>query len=119
MSEAVFKGSIAEAKVLIYLLKLKLRIYRPVVDTGVDFIVECEKGHLNKVQVKLAHKETDRETYRVNLLGKYAQIVDLLAVVYDDYIGWLLAEELPDVRRNIDISEEYMVMSVFVCKYCS
>ena len=76
-------GKIGEIAVQKNLLLQNFNVYIPLVDSGVDLVVELQNGTMQKVQVKCVSEMKKRTSIEVNL-AKYKNTgqVDVVAVYF-------------------------------------
>ena len=80
---SLMKGKIGELAVQKSLICQDYNIYLPMVDLGVDLIVECTNGQMKRVQIKTVIASRRNTAIEVNT-SKYKDInkVDVVAVYY-------------------------------------
>ena len=64
---SIHTGKIGEIAVQKDLLLQKYNVYLPVVDSGIDLIVELQNGGMQRVQVKCVTEMKKRTSIEVNL----------------------------------------------------
>ena len=80
---SIHTGKIGEIAVQKDLLLQKYNVYLPIVDSGIDLIVELQNGGMQRVQVKCVTEMKKRTSIEVNL-AKYKDTnkVDVIAVYF-------------------------------------
>jgi hypothetical protein len=80
---SIHTGKIGEIAVQKDLLLQEYNIYLPVVDSGIDLIVELPSGSMQRVQVKCVTEMKKRTSIEVNLTKyKNTKKIDVVAVYF-------------------------------------